>query len=533
MFVQFKKALLDHPIANLSTAAAQTVTVRGEANIALLVSAIALLAGLSVAPTLPALLNQWLAVADYNYSLLIAPLSLLWLWRSAGKIPLAALHPEPKLLIALIAASGMEYVLWQGHSELGALMLLPPIVWLAIAAVTGWQVARALIAPVAYFYFAIPLWDQLLPMLQQMTIFGASSAMRLAMVPVTVTGSKISIAEGTFEVLYECSGMRYLIVALALAYLMACLDRMPWRRMALFLALTVGLALVANWVRIFIVMYAGHVTGMRHYFITDNHKGLGHWVFAGLLVLIYWLAGRMHASHGPLGKAAPSRSPAVLGAPTSGWRRNAIAVAVILTVFVALTTRAGWMQQAAQRPQLNPVPVAAGQWQGPLPSQSSWQPEFTAAADARRFAYVSGAERIEVYLNIYGVQSQGRELVFFDNTLYAPGKWQLVKANSWNAVQASFGLRPLLTEQLDPSGTRWLFAQLYVVNGWRTASGLFAQALYGLSTLQQPAPAGMLGLMIPCMQDCAAARDVLDSFWMQMGDALVASIPTSLTSLRR
>lgn len=529
MFVQSKKEPMDPPLADLRTAAVSPAAFGGEANAGLLVGAITLLAGLSVAPALPALLSQWLEVADYNYSFLIAPISLIWLWRTACKIPLTALHPEPRLLMALVAVSGMEYVLWQGRSELGALMLLPPIAWLAIATVTGWRVGRRFLAPVAYFYFAIPWWDQLLPILQQVTIFGASWVMRLAMVPVNVIGNKISIAEGTFEVLYECSGMRYLIVALALAYLMAFLERMPWRRLTLFLALTIGLALLANWLRIFIVMYAGHVTGMQHYFITDNHKGLGHWVFVGLLLLIYWLAGRLRSSQKSVDSAAAvTRAPIAVGASAGSWLRISGAMAIVLVLFMIVTARASWVQQPTQTPQLHPAPVAAGQWQGPLPSRSSWQPEFVAAADARRFAYASGAAYIEVYLNVYGAQSQGRELVFFDNTLYAPGKWQLVGANGWNAFAAGFGVGPLLTEQLDPSGHRWLFAQLYVVNGRRTANGLFAQALYGLSTLRQPAPAGVLSLMLPCMRDCVAARATLESFWTQMGDVLVASIPTSL-----
>lgn len=492
---------------------------------------VGLLACLSVAPALVALVEQWSSVVDYDYCFVIAAVCAGWLWRSIRTIPGTQLHPDWRLLAALAMASGAEYILWQGHSELGAQLLLPPILWLSFASVTGWRVAKRLLAPVAYFYFAIPIWDQLLPMLQQITLFGAKLGMQLAAVPVTVSGNKVTIAEGTFEVIYGCSGLRYLIVALALAALMAVLERMPLRRLIIFLAIAAALAIVANWLRVFIVMYAGHVTGMRHYFVTDSHTGVGHAVFAGLLALIYWLAGRMANGNKPASVSAPREMNAHL--PAAGVRTQMMIVqitivAVLLLTFAGLNARANWAVQQAVMPTLQPLPVLVGEWQGPLPSASRWQPTFDGASDARRASYISKHSQVDVYLNVYGSQQQGKELIFYRNTVYAPGAWQLVEANVGNAMKASIGSGLLVTEQLTAEGERWLIGRTYVIGGSRTATGLFAQLLYGLSTATRPAPAGVLALAVRCSADCAAAHQSLDDFWNQAGDALAASIPKLL-----
>lgn len=519
------KVPVDQSVIGPADAAPRDVGMPAGANAVLLIVAIALLACLSVAPALTALVEQWSTVVDYDYCFLIALICLVWLWRSAKGLSVSQLQPDRRLLGALAAASGAEYILWQGHSELGAQLLLPPIVWLAIASVAGWSIARRLFAPVAYFYFAIPIWDQLLPMLQQLTIFGAKLGMQLASVPVTVAGNKVSIAEGTFEVIYGCSGLRYLIVALALASLLAVLERMPLRRLLCFLALAAVLAVLANWLRVFIVMYAGHITGMRHYFVTDNHKGLGHVVFAGLLVLIYWLAGRFgtHAGVLPAGTFASSAP-----APGSRLKIQVAAVTTLLMAFAALTARASWALPQGTALQLQPLPVVLEHWQGPLPSKSPWQPVFEGASDTRQVTYVSTRGQVDVYMNVYGPQQQGSELVFYRNSVYAPGSWQLVEFSFGNALVAGIGRSPLVTEQLTAEGERWLIGQLYVVGGRRTAAGLFAQLLYGLSTATTPAPAGVLAIAVRCSTDCNVARGMMEEFWLQMGDALLATIPRAM-----
>ncbi len=524
MTVISNKMSVDQRVVMPSEKSTNDLAMPADARTVWLILAVVLLACLSVTPGLLALVEQWSTVVDYDYCFLIVLICVVWLCHGALRVSVSQWHPDRRLLAALMAASAAGYILWQGHSELGAQLLLPPIVWLAIASVTGWAAARPLLAPIAYFYFAIPIWDQLLPMLQQLTLFGAELGMKLAAVPVSVAGNKVSIAAGTFEVIYGCSGLRYLVVALALASLLAMFERMTLRRLVCFLALAAVLAVLANWLRVFIVMYAGHVTGMRHYFVTDNHEGIGHVVFAGLLLLIYWLARLFRGHDAPV--ASQKTGSSVPAARI--LRTQLVAVAAILMVFAGLTARASWALPQAIPPQLQPLPVAVGDWQGPLPGKSRWQPVFDGASDTRQASYVSTRGQVHVYMNVYGPQTQGNELIFYRNSVYAPGNWQLVAAALDNALLASIGRSPLITEQLNAENERWLIGRIYVVGGHRTATGLFAQLLYGLSTITRPAPAGAIAFAVQCSADCAAARSLMEEFWLEAGDGLLASIPQTL-----
>jgi EpsI family protein len=335
------------------------------------------------------------------------------------------------------------------------------------------------------------------------------------------------IKEGTFEVLYGCSGLRYLIVAVSLVSLVAATERIRMRSVPFLMLATVVLAILANWIRIFIVMYAGHVTGMRHYFVSDNHKSLGEVVFAGLLLVIYFISRSLPV----MTKAdiysdlKASERPVASG---SGLKGISALVLAVLGVFSVLNMRAGLASGDYLEPRLNPIPVALGKWQGPFPSKSVWRPSFSGASDSQLFSYVSERGQIDVYLNVYGVQHQGSELVFYSNSLYSPGNWQLVDWQVLNVLWSVIGMQPLITEELTNTGDRWLMGQLYVVGGFRTSSGLFAQMIYGFSTLGQTVPAGVVALAIKCQSDCQSDRELMLELWRNNRDKILHAIPQSI-----
>lgn len=494
-----------------------------------LIPIIALASVLCVFPVWWTLGQYWFAVADYSYGVLIVIVAAVWLWYSRRAAVNNLVTPSLWLAPLLIATLLLWYSLWQGHSEMGAQLLMPVVMWLSFAVAIGWRAAIPLISPAAYLYYSMPIWDQLLPWLQQSTVWGASNLMRLLGVSVTVNGNYLIIPEGTFNVLFECSGLRYLMVALALASLTAALEKIARIRLLIFLFATVVLAIIANWVRVAIVMYAGHVTGMSHYFVADNHKGLGNVVFAVLLLLIFLLARAIQPQ-----QSIQEASLPVSDRPAPRLSLATMTVLGLLGVTGLLSARAASnMTFETGIPQLSAAPMLSGEWQGPFASTASWMPEFAAATDALRLAYRSSNRndtdfQVELYVNVYGKQQQGAELVYFQNNLQAPGQWQ--KAGSLdvlNVIKSAWGGELLITEHV--SGTdRWVFGYTYVIGGNQTGSALFAQLLYGKTTLTHAAPAGIIALAVRCHDGCAHAESILRSFWSQMESQLVATVPTVL-----
>ncbi len=128
------------------------------------------------------------------------------------------------------------------------LALLPILLWTLIWAVLGARMARGLLAPILLLYFAIPVWEAAVPVLQNLTVWMNRLLLVLTRVSATFDGNLIHLRSGSFEISDGCSGLHFLIVGVAVATFFAQLHRarQGWR----LVLLAVGIALVTNWLRV-------------------------------------------------------------------------------------------------------------------------------------------------------------------------------------------------------------------------------------------------------------------------------------------
>src|SRR5690606_16830265 len=156
----------------------------------------------------------------------------------------------------LVVRAGIGIVEW---------MALPVILILAIWAAFGPAVARRNLFPIGYLYFAIPIWGSVNGLFQSATVVAVRGLLRVVGVPSHFNGNFVEIPAGTFEIAGGCSGLHFVIVALALAALMGEMRGDDWRGRSILLVLAGALAVVTNWIRVFVIIVAGHQTDMQHY----------------------------------------------------------------------------------------------------------------------------------------------------------------------------------------------------------------------------------------------------------------------------
>ena len=120
------------------------------------------------------------------------------------------------------------------------------------------------------------------------------------------------LAAGVFEVAGGCSGIHFLIVSLALATLYGEIGRDSLKVRLQLVALAAGLALLTNWLRVYIIIVAGHLTDMQHFLIREGHYNFGWMLFAGMMVVFFLLARRFApiAPPSPAIRAPPSANRA-------------------------------------------------------------------------------------------------------------------------------------------------------------------------------------------------------------------------------
>jgi exosortase A len=462
-------------------------------------------------PTFVSLARIWRDMFEYHHGVLIAIIAIGWLWKIRSTIDASSVRPVraawPLVALALL----LWTIAYRANSELMQQILLPLIPLIAIYAAAGQQVCRRVAVPLAYLYFAIPVWDQLLPLLQWLTTVVSESVLGAMGVPVQVEGHHFTIPSGRFSIVEGCSGRRYLVIALAFATMAAAIEGMRWRRTLALLAIATVLALVTNWVRVITIIYAGHVTQMQSYLVATEHRSFGYALFIPLLPALLWIARRLRRGQ-PDVPAVPQAVETERRSRPADW-----AIAIGLMALPVLV----WMRPPPSETtaHLGPMPIATGAWQGPLPAAAVWQPRFVEPTEERRAAYAVGGQRVEIYLNVYAVQTQGRELVFHRNSVMPDERFTPVRR-----LPARPGVPAgELVEERD--GTRWVFTHGYEVGGWRTASQPMAQLYYGLNAIVRPVPAGTLAVAVRCEAGCNAAEQAVDAFWREHSGQLLALIP--------
>ncbi|HKE96641.1 MAG TPA: EpsI family protein [Povalibacter sp.] len=481
------------------------------------ISATLLLALVALWPNVIALVRVWDQQYDYSHGPLIVLVALVWYVRMRERIDAAAAAPSWFGLSLLLLTLGTWLIAWRGSSEMLQDVLLPLILWLAAWTVAGNRVGWLLAAPVAYLYFAIPVWEHLVPFLQWLTTGVTERALMALHVPATVSGNEVTLPAGTFLIAEGCAGKRYLIVALPLAVMMGALSGLKMKRLVLLVAIAALLAIVTNCIRVTTIVWLGHVTNMRHYLVAVEHVTFGLVLFVPLMIGIVAVARLLTPRSQD---TSPSASPGpreVHPLAPGAWVLAATPLVLVFAIrtLVPVASATGFAQHA--------LPVLAEKWQGPVPPDVPWRLHFEGADMELQGSYLHDEHAVAVYVNAYASQAPGRELVYFRNSA-VPDGWSHVTRIENGKFVAVGGSAPEVLRARDVSGEQWLIARIYNVAGTLTTRPLAAQMLYGWKSLFGAAPAGFVAMAIRCHSDCNDAERVLAAFWQEQGPAMTGFI---------
>src|SRR5258705_9040757 len=127
----------------------------------------------------------------------------------------------------------------------------------------GTAAARALLFPLGFLFFAVPIGDRLIPMLQEFTAGFAVQLLRLTRVPALLEGHVITTPGGSWEVAQACSGISYLFSSLAIGYMYAGLAYRRWSYRAALFVLSGVVPIIANGLRVYTVVLIASLGGTR------------------------------------------------------------------------------------------------------------------------------------------------------------------------------------------------------------------------------------------------------------------------------
>lgn len=500
--------------------------------------ALAVLAVLGLyAPTLVQMATIWSSSETYAHGYVVPAVSLWLAWRLRHK--LAGLVPQASVWAWLLLLG--PAALWLAGDlvavNAATQLAVVAMVVLSVPAVLGWQVAWALVFPLGFLFFAVPVGDFLLPKLMSSTADFTVLALRASGIPVYREGLQFVIPSGMWSVVEACSGIRYLIASVTVGALFAYLNYNGWRKRALFMGVAIAVPLVANWLRAYMIVMLGHHSG------NTLATGVDHliygWVFFGVVILAMFMIGARWAdpvfSAGPVPRVVPTVAVPATQGVAPAWGGVALVALLLLPLAAGQAMQSRVRQGALVAQALQPV----APWQtlgNAVPVV--WQPRYQNPSATSHTLYSQGAGGgqpwVGVYLHHYRQQNYNRKLVSSSNTLVHTEKddWaQLVSGG----VPTAVGGQPVLASAavLRPSGVglmgdvvRLRVWRFYWVNGRYVANDAMAklQGAWGLLqghgddgaivTLYTPVPAGDSG------PNVAAADALLAGFLQAQSGAL-------------
>lgn len=434
--------------------------------------------------TAQAMVSIWSRSETFTHGFLVPPIVVWLVWRQ--RKALAAQTPRPALgAFAFIAVASLAWFL----GELAAVHSLTQfaLVMLLVAAVVsvlGRNVASLIMFPLGFSFFAVPVGEFLLPYFMEWTANFTVFALRLSGIPVYREGLNFVIPSGSWSVIEACSGVRYLIASLTVGTLFAYLNYQSSKRRAIFVAVSIVVPVIANWLRAYMIVMLGH--------FSDNKlaAGVDHliygWIFFGIVIMLMFVVGSRWAEPDPA-PAAGIPTPSVL--PIAPINEKIWSATAYLACMVALPHVALWAVDrgvSTDAVQLTAPKQLSSNWQATMAAAVDFKPAFQNPSAETNSSYTSRGQVVGLYVAYYRHQNYSHKLVGSDNVLVPSQSPQWVRLASANrtATLDNEHIAVRTTEFRATAPARQgkerhlVVWQLYWINGMLTSSDYVAKA-YG------------------------------------------------------
>lgn len=186
-------------------------------------------------------------------------------------------------LLGLALCSLCWYLFESLGLALPAYLLILVSLFLLIKSSLGQPTLTRLSPYLSLLIFTLPIWGELSPYLVDLSSAVVGYLVKASHLAAVIDGNSIFLPWGAIHIADGCSGVRYLSIALLIAYVIALLNHYRWPQVVTLLTLGGALALIANWLRIYLLVLIGYNSEMKSS-LMHNHEAFG-WLIFGLIIL--------------------------------------------------------------------------------------------------------------------------------------------------------------------------------------------------------------------------------------------------------
>jgi exosortase A len=423
----------------------------------------------------------WMQSTAYNHCFLVLPLVAYMIWDRRGVLREVTPVPQPGWLATMPILSAM----WLAAAALGVheaqQLLVATMLQALLLSVLGWSAYRSLLGPLLYLYFLVPTGEVLVPFLQDFTANMAVHGLRLMGVPVFSDGVFIDVPAGRFVVAEECAGLRFLIASIAFGVFFAVITYRSYLRRAIFIALSIGVPIVANGARALGIIYAAEIVGSPAAVMAD-HVIYGWGFFSAILVLLT-LVGRSFADrdHAPVFRRLGTR-PRFKPAHSALTGLLAVALAGLGPAYAAVLDREATTNNLANAE----PPRVEAPWRVIADAQAdNWSPLVYGADRTFRDAMTDGDATVYRFVALYIAHGRLNNLIRSENRIADGMAWRIASHTGTIALPGSGQL--VNVSEIVSGDRRRLVLSYFVVDGVATP-GVVSAKLYQLLNLFSTRP---------------------------------------------
>ncbi len=433
-----------------------------------------------------AMVTIWYRSETFTHAFVVPPIVGWLIWRKRAQ--LAALTPQPMRWVLLPMAAVVFVWLLGDLAAVNALtqLALVTLLVLTVPALLGMAVSRCILFALLFLFFAVPLGEFLMPQMMAWTADFTVLALRLSGIPVFREGLQFVIPSGNWSVVEACSGIRYLIASVTVGTLFAYLNYQSTRRRLTFVLVSLLVPIVANWLRAYIIVMLGHLSGNK-LAVGADHLIYG-WVFFGVVIMLMFMIGARWSEPEPTSVPAqveltPSRAAVKVSSPAWTW-----GLVVALLTLAAAPHGTLWLLNNAKSTSASVMttPTAlAGDWRLSAAPVAAFEPAFNNPSATVQGSYRGrDGKAVGLYVGYYSDQDYQRKLISSDNVLVRSKdpNWSQVASGNLDiqieAAQLAVRTAELRAASLasGAAGQRLAVWQIYWINGTFTASDYLAKA---------------------------------------------------------
>jgi len=366
-------------------------------------------------PTFMSMVSIWQRSDTFAHGYLIFPAFLWFVWQRRAELAATPVIPFWPGMVA-IACAGFGWLLGDvANVSVVKQLALIAMISTTLMTVVGWRWAWALAFPLGFLFFAVPVGEALIPPMMEATADFVAAALKVTGIPVYREGLFLVIPSGNWSIVEGCSGLRYLIASATVGCVYAYLTYRSLPRRLVFCAAAVIVPIVANWLRAYIIVMLGHLSGNR-IAVGVDHLIYG-WVFFGaVMLLLFWIGSFWRED-----EVAPQpRSGSAGVGPLAQAVRGRIGAAVIAAL-AALLIWPAWSAYMENGVDVRPIqlsaPLGAGGWTLQSDKFTTWRPRYEGAKSSLFEVYEKDGRRVALYLGAYRSQNPGAQLLTSTNRM--------------------------------------------------------------------------------------------------------------------